>query len=250
MIPVKCDKKYILIIYAIEFLIGIYIASVRLFNVNTNNLINAFIIARETDYLDLTNDIFDVQIIISLLSTIISIPLICSIFNRNYIAKCCFAATRMKKYSSFYLSEMIKLFKYSFISQFLYQTGIFIYIVCKCVNFTVNTAFVQFFLLSVLNSTLLLYVFVIMGAIISVLINDKISMISMITVSSFLAVMLFVLPIKAKQYNPMSWYFLSEFPKNKELFTHNILLYYAAIILLISVIIIIGLHILKKKDVL
>lgn len=250
MTPIKCNKKYILIIYAIEFLIGIYISSVRLFNVDANSLINAFTIARETNYLDFSSDVFDMQTVISLLNIIICIPLIGCIFNRNYIAKCCFAATRVKKYSRFYLSEIINLFKYTVISQFLYETGIFIYSAAKCASFTVNTEFVRIFLLSVLNSTLILYIFVIMTAIVSVMTNDKVGIISMITVSSFLVGVLFIVPIKVKQYNPMLWYFMRAFPNNAELFTHNVLFYYAAILLIIIVIIAAGLNILKKKDVL
>lgn len=80
MTPIKCNKKFIVIMYAFELLLGVYIASLRLYDFDFTALSDIFLFARETDYVDLEENILNMQSVISVLNIIISIPLLSSIF--------------------------------------------------------------------------------------------------------------------------------------------------------------------------
>lgn len=250
MTLMKYNKKYTTFVCVFQFLLGIYISSLRLYDLDAMNLFNAFAIARETDYIDLTSDMFDVQILVSLLNIIISIPLVSNIFIKNYNSKICFVATRMKKYLRFFFKEMLNLFEYSLLCELLYCLGILVFCIYKCTDLMFDVKFIKYFVLSVVNSLLLLFVFVLVEVILSVILNEKIGMLLSVTTAVSTAVMLYILPVTAKQYNIFSWYFLTEFPNNKELFKYNAEIYYFLLIILIVMIIVFEFCLLKKKDIL
>lgn len=250
MTLMKYDKKYTIFVCVFELFLGIYISSLRLYDLNTMDLFNTFVMARETDYVDLTSDIFDVQMLVSLLNVIISIPLVSNIFIKNYNSKICFAATRMKKYCRFFFKEMLNLLSYSLICELFYCLGLLVFYVYKCTDLLLDMKFVKYFVSSVVNSWLLLFVFVLIEVILSVVLNEKIGMLLSVTTAVSTAVMLYILPVNAKQYNIFSWYFLTEFPNNKELFKYNAEVYCFLLISLIVMIIVFEFCLLKKKDIL
>lgn len=247
MSTIKCDKKYIAFICILELFTGIYISSVRLVNTGTLNLHNAFLIAKETDHVDLTS-YFDMQIFVSLLNMIIITPLISNIFTRRYNAKIYFAATRMKTYSRFYFRETWNLFKQTVIGNFLFFSGIVVYCVYKIKDFTVDKELIRYFVLSVIHATFILFIFVLVETVISVLLNDKLAMLFTVTLLSLSVLMLFVLPVEMRQYNIISWYFLSEFLFNGDLFTHSFAFYYVCFMVFVIMAQLFLLPLLKKRD--
>lgn len=250
MNSVKCDKIYIFAVYAAEFIMGIYIASVRLYNASFSSAKETFIAARETDYIDLMSNMFDVQVFISVLPLIISISLSCGVFSRNYIVKCYYAATRQRKYIRFYFGEIFSLAKYCVVSEFLYSTGMLLYALYASASLVFDKEFLFAFLLSILNSSIILYIFVLIGAVMSVLINNKFGFVLSVTISLICTALLFALPVKTIQFDIMSWFFLSEFPKNSAIFTYSIACYYVVAVIVIIFIACLGGILLKKKDIL
>lgn len=250
MISVKSNKLYIFVLYALEFILGIYIASIRLTNTDYSSLLETFIAARETEYLDLTGGMFDFQVFISVLPLIISIPLICSVFSKNYTVKCYYAATRKRRYLKFYFGEILSLVKYCFISEFMYSLGILLCSIWNIKSPEIDKDFLSAFVISILNSSIILYLFVITGAVLSVFISSKGGLILSVTISLICTAGLFVLPVHILQFDIFSWYFLSEFKEKSMIFKYDLIWYYFAAVFLIVVISCLGGFLLKNKDVL
>lgn len=250
MISVKSNKIYILALYAVEFFLGIYIASIRLTNANYSSLSETFIAARETDYLDLTGGMFDLQVVISVLPLIISIPLICSVFSKNYTVKCYYAATRKKRYVRFYFGEMLSLVKYCFVSELMYSLGLLLYSLWNNESPVIDKDVLVLLGVSILNSSIILYLFVIAGAVLSVLISSKGGLILSVAISLVCTAVLFVLPVHIIQFDIISWFFLSVFKENSMIFTYDAVLYYLVAVFVLIVISCLGGFLLKNKDVL
>ncbi|MCH5316585.1 MAG: hypothetical protein J1E05_01295 [Eubacterium sp.] len=248
----KSDRKYILIILFLQFVIGIYIGMIRLDPdlLESHAFDVLFFYAREGIYIDLTSREFDVQVLIGVLDVVISIPLLSCIMNRNYLSKCYYAATRLGNYKKLYLGETFKNLFICFVSGVIYSLGIAVMAFTSSDKtlYSVNT--LSLMTQSVLAYTLILFMFVQIASIISVLFNEKIGMIVVTAFFIGFTALIFLLPLNMKQWDMVSWYFVTVYTEQKEAFYYSPIVYYTFAMVFDCLICFVGYKALKKKDIL
>ncbi len=249
MITFKNSKLHILIISAVEFLMGVYIAIIRINYADAISFFNIFTEIKEGLGIDITSDMLDINIIISILNIIISVPLISTLFNKKYLTKCFYIALRQKSYLKFYCREMFNIFIVCVISGILYNTGILAVTYSKHSSIF-DTADINLFLIAIINSVIITFTATLIGAIVSAILNEKISIIIISIFIAVLSLILFFIPNELKQLDIISWYYTSKFINNKTLFPYPLPVYYLAIAVIDTAILFIGGMILKRKDVL
>lgn len=249
MITFKNSKIQISIILAVEFLMGVYIALTRINTAEAPSLFSVFSQIREGMGIDITSQLVDINILISILNVIISVPLISSLFNKKYLAKCCYIATRQKSYFKFYIREIINIFLVCVLSAVLYNAGILTVTFFKHSNIF-DSADINLFFTAVANSIVIVFTVTILGALISALLNDKIGIIITSIFIAVLSLSVFFIPYEFKQFNIISWYFTDLFINEKALFPYPIYTYYLAVSAIDIILLLIGGGLLKKRDVL
>ncbi|MGN1421610.1 MAG: hypothetical protein ACI4XC_08860 [Eubacterium sp.] len=232
-----------------QFFIGVYIALIRLNNPEAFYIDDLYFYAREGLYLDLSNNLFDVQVMMSVLDLLIILPVVCGKFTKNYNKKCCYIATRYNSFGKFYLNEAINIALACFLYELFYCAGILACAIIKSNFLTQGTGFFILFVQSVVNSVFILFTFVALSILLSS-INEKISVSITLTAFIVLTVLIFILPNELKQFNIVSLYFVGEMNLNKQIFTYPIWVYYALLFILDTGLIGLGYFVLRKKDVL
>ncbi|MCC8073114.1 MAG: hypothetical protein LIO62_03185 [Clostridiales bacterium] len=232
---------------AVNLLIGIYIASIRLKYPDSLYLDDLYFYAREGLIFNFDGEGFDVQTFMSVLSTVISIPVVCSQFSKNYEAKRCYIATRYKNYSCFYINEIINIAVLCFLLSLFYSLGIFSF--CALVgNLELNnTNFLLLYFISVLNSTLLLLAFCLL-AIPFCFLNEKAAVLSDIILFLTCTVISYYLPVKYKCFNIIMMYFVNTLWQNGKYVSYNSAVCYMITFSVIILEILLGNRYIKKKD--
>ena len=232
-----------------QFFIGVYIASIRLNNPEAFYLDDLYFYAREGLYLDLSNNLFDVQVMMSVLDLFIILPVVCGKFTKSYNKKCYYVATHYNSFGKFYINEIINTAFMCFLYVLFYCAGILTFALFKSNLSTQSTEFFIDFIQSVVNSAFILFTFAVFAVLLSS-INEKFSI--LITLTLFLAatVLLFILPNEIKQFDVLSFYFITELRNNKELFIYPSASYCFLLIILDIGLIGLGYSVLRKKDVL
>lgn len=249
MITFKNSKIHISIILTVEFLMGVYIAFSRINMSEALTPFSVFSEIREGVGIDITSQLVDINILISILNVIISVPLISSLFNKKYLVKCCYIATRQKSYFKFYIREIIDIFLVCVLSGVLYNTGILAITLFKHSN-AFDTADINLFFTAIANSIIIVFTATILGTLISALLNDKIGIIVTSIFVAVLSLSVFFIPYKFKQFNIVSWYFTDLFINEKALFPYPIYIYYLVVSAIDIILLLIGGELLKKRDVL
>lgn len=249
MITFKNSKLHILIISIVEILMGVYIATIRINYTEAVSFFNIFTEIKEGLGIDITSNMLDINIIVSILNIIISVPLISTLFNKKYLTKCFYIALRQKSYLKFYCREMLNLFIVCTLSGALYNLGILAVTFSKY-NSIFDTSDINLFLTAVINSVIITFTITLISAIISTILNEKISIIIVSVFTAILALIIFFIPDEWKPLDIISWYYVSEFINNKILFPYPLPIYYLAIAIIDTLILFIGGIILKRKDVL
>ena len=234
-------------ILVFQFFIGVYISSIRLNNIETAYLDRLYFGAREGFYLDLCDNTFDIQVIISVLDLLIILPVVCGKFTKNYNKKCCYIATHYNSFGKFYLNEAINIALACFLYELFYCAGILACAIIKSNFLTQGTGFFILFVQSVVNSVFILFTFVALSMMLSS-INERIGMSISLTLFIAMTVLLFVLPNGIKQFDILSFYFITELRNNKELFIYPSASYYFLLIILDTGLIGLGYFVLRKKD--
>lgn len=249
MITFKNSKLHICVILIIQFFMGIYMAAVRLVNTDGQSFITLFFNAKDGEGIDITCGQFDLNLIMSVLNIIVSVPLIMSLFYKKYLTKCCYISTRQRKYFNFYSREIFNIFIVCILSEILYHAGIATVAAMKCGTAMDNSGALGLIAVSVINSVFILFTATLVGSIFSVLIGSKISVLVMAAAVTALSVMIFFIPSEYKQFNIMNWYFTYEFAYNKMLFPNPFYCYFAAAVGADILLILLGGYVLKKRDV-
>lgn len=249
MIIFNNSKLHIVIILMIQFFMGIYMAAVRLVNTDGQSFLTLFFNAKDGEGLDITSGQFDLNLIISVLNIIVSVPLIMPLFYKKYLTKCCYISTRQRKYFVFYSREIFNIFIICILSEVLYHAGIAAVAAVKCDSVLDNSCAIELIVMSVINSVFIIFTAALIGSVFSVLFGKKTSVLIMVAAVTSLSVMIFFIPSEYKQFNIMTWYFTDKFADNKTIFSYPFYSYYAAaagtdILLFLS-----GGYILKKRDV-
>lgn len=240
-------RDYMILFF--QFFIGVYIALIRLNNPESFYLDDLYFYAREGLYLDLSNNLFDVQVMMSVLDLFIILPVVCGKFMNNYNKKCYYVATHYNSFGKFYINEIINTAFMCFLYVLLYCVGILTFALSKSKLSAQSTEFFILFIQSVINSAVILFTFAALSILLSS-INEKISILITLTAFIALTVLIFILPNELKQFNIVSLYFVGEMNLNKQIFTYPIWVYYALLFILNTGLIGLGYFVLRKKDVL
>ncbi len=231
----------------INFFIGIYISAIRLKYPESPYFDDLYFYAREGLIFNMEAEGFDVQTFMSILSTVISIPIVCGQFSKNYITKRCYIATRQKNYSSFYINEIINTAVLCFMLSLFYSLGMCSF--CAAVSnlklHNLNFAFTYF--ISVLNSSLLLLAFC-LPAIPFCIQNDKAAVLSDIILFMTCTIASYYLPVKYKYFDIIMIYFVNTLFQNNKYISYNSVICYALTFLIILFAILTGNNYLKKRD--
>lgn len=218
------------------FLAGVYIASVRMKYPESYCLDDLFFTAREGTAYDSASDGFDVQTLMSIISTVISIPFVCGQFANNYMKKQCFIAIRYRNYIYFYLNELINMFTLCLLLSLFYSFGILAFCAGLSNGTLNNSNFILLFCLSVLNAAVLLLCFCVIAVPFCVK-NDKAAVLCVIFLFMGLTVISFYLPNTYKCFDIVTLFFVNTLFSNNRLITENSVICYTislAVILLFS----------------
>lgn len=231
----------------INYFIGIYISAIRLKYPESLYFDNLYFYAREGLAFNKEADGFDVQTLMSILDTVISIPIICGQFSKNYTTKRCYIASRCKNYSSFYFNEIINIAVLCFILSLFYSLGICTF--CATVsNLTLlNLNFFLTYFISILNSTLLLLAFCLLAIPFCVK-NDKAAVLTDIILFMACTIASYYLPVKYKYFDIITIYFVNTLFQNNKYISYNSVICYSIIFMIIAFAILSGNRYLKKLD--
>lgn len=232
----------------INFFIGLYISTIRLKHPESLYFDDLYFYAREGLILDFGADGFDVQTFMSIISTVISIPIVCSQFSKNYTTKRCYIATKYKKHSYYFINEIINIAILCFLLSFFYSVGICAFCATISNMMLHNLNFFLTYLISIFNSTLLLLAFSLL-AIPFCIPNDKAAILSDIILFMMCTVTSYYLPIKYKYYDIVMIYFVNTMFQNNKLISHNSIVCYVLTFLIIALAAFAGNMCLKSKDV-
>lgn len=249
MITFKNSKKYLLVILAAEFLMGIYMAVIRMNYSDSFSFVENFLSIKDGADIDISSDFFDFNVVMSVMNIIVSIPMLAPVFHKKYLTKCSYIATRQGSYIKFYFNEITNIFVLCVLCEFLYCTGISIIAYIKSEHGLIDIREIKLLLIAVINSIIILFTVVLIGSLLSVMINDKVSIIIMITVVTVFSVIIFFISVELRQYNIITWYFTDYFVNNKNLFPYPIPVYYVALAAIDICICLFGCLLLKRKDV-
>lgn len=231
----------------INFFIGIYISLIRLKYPPSLYLDDLYFYAREGLAFDIEAENFDIQTFLSILNTIISIPIVCGQFSKSYATKRCYVASRFKTYYLFYINEIVNIAALCFVLSAFYSIGMCSF--CATVsNLELhNSSFYFTYLISVLNSALLLFAFCIL-VIPFCIQNDKAAILSDIILFVTCTIVSYYLPVKYKYFDIIMIYFVNTlFQNNKYISTNSIICYSVTFITIVAAIIL-GNNLLKRKD--
>lgn len=226
---------------------GLYIASIRLSYPESVYFDDLYFYAREGRVFDAESMGFDVQTFMSILCTLISIPIVCGQFSKNYVSKRCYITSRFKNYSLFYFNEVINIFAFCFLTAVFYSLGICAVCAVKSNFLLSNNFFILLYLISVLNSALLLAAFCLVIIPFCVQ-NEKAAVLSGIILFAALAVITFYLPAKYKYFDIIMIYFVNTLFQNNKYVSFNCVVCYAVTFFVIAASVLFGTIYLKKKD--
>lgn len=231
----------------VNFFIGMYISAIRLKYPESLYFDDLYFYAREGLILDFEADGFDVQTFMSIISTVISIPIVCGQFSKNYTAKCCYIATKYKNYSFFYINEIINITVLCFLLSLFYSFGICSF--CATVsNLKLhNLNFFLTYFISIFNSTLLLLAFSLL-AIPFCIPNDKAAVLSDIILFMICTIASYYLPIKYKYYDIIMVYFVNTMFQNNKYVSYNSVICYMLTFLIIILAVLVGNRHMKSRD--
>lgn len=231
----------------INFFIGIYISAIRLKYPESLYFDDLYFYAREGLIFNMEAEKFDIQTLMSILSTVISIPIVCGQFSKNYIVKRCYIAPRYKNYISFYINETVNIAVLCFMLSLFYSLGICSF--CAVIsNLELhNLNFFLTYLISVLNSTLLLLAFCLLAIPFCVQ-SDKAAILSNIILFMTCTIVSFYLPAKYKCFDVITIYFVNTLFKNNKYISYDSVICYTLTFLIITFAILAGIKYLRKKD--
>lgn len=208
------------------FLVGVYIASIRIKYPESYFLDDLYFMAREGKAYDANSDGFDIQTLMSILTIVISIPIVCGQFASNYKKKQCYIAIRYRNYIHFYLNEWVNIFVFCFLLSLFYSFGIFAFCFHLSSGELHNSNFPLLYCMSVLNSTILLLSFSVI-AIPFCIKNSKTAILCTIFLFMALTVISFYLPEKYKCFDIITLYFVNTLFSKNQLITDNSIICYA-----------------------
>ncbi len=248
----KNNGKFVLILFPLQFAVGCYIAFLRLDPrfLEAHSFDTLFFGAWEGFGVDIASSDFDIQIIFSLISLIIAIPLLSGVMSRQYLTKSCYCATRFGNYIKFYFGEAFKALILCASSGLAYALGIGAYSFFASDKTLSGGSFFGLFAQSLLAYAIVLFPMVIIATVISLLSNEKVGMIVGTVIFAASAALIFLLPTGIRQWIPAIWYFVNAISNEKEVFAQSPYVYLAVGIAFDALICIIACVILKKKDVL
>lgn len=231
----------------LNFFIGIYISAIRLKYPESLCFDDLYFYAREGLIFDIESEGFDIQTLMSIISTVVSIPIVCGQFSKNYKTKRCYITSRYKNYSSFYANEIVNIAVFCFMLSLFYSLGICS--LCATIsNLELhNLNFFITYLISVLNSTLLLLAFCLL-AIPFCAQNDKAAILSSIILFMTCTVASFYLPTKYKCFDIITIYFVNTLFADNKYVSYSSVICYIITLSAIVFAILIGNKYLKNKD--
>lgn len=231
----------------INFFIGIYISAIRIKYPESLYFDDLYFYAREGLEFNIEADGFDVQTLMSILCTVISIPIVCGQFSKNYTAKRCYIASRYKNYSSFYINEIINIAVLCFMLSLFYSLGICSFCATVSSLKLLNSNFFLTYFISILNSTLLLLAFCLL-AIPFCIQNDKAAVLSDIILFMTCTITSYYLPVKYKYFDIITIYFVNTLFQNNKYVSYNSVICYSITLLIITFAVLSGNRYLKKLD--
>lgn len=231
----------------IHFFIGIYISAIRLKYPESLYFDDLYFYAREGLIFNIDANGFDVQTFMSILSTVISIPIVCGQFSKDYTSKRCYIASRYNNYSLFFINEIINIAVLCFMLSLFYSLGMCSF--CAAVsNLKLhNLNFIFTYSVSVLNSTLLLLAFCLFAIPFCVK-NDKAAVLSDIILFMTCTIVSYYLPVKYKYFDIIMIYFVNTLFQNNKYVSYNSVVCYTLTFLIITFAILSGNKYLKKRD--
>ncbi len=231
----------------VNFLIGIYISAIRIKYPESLYFDDLYFYAREGLIFNIENEGFDIQTLMSILSTLISIPIVCGQFSKNYKIKQCYIASRYKNYSYFYTNEIVNIAVFCFMLSLFYSLGICSF--CAVIsNLKLNNLnFLFTYLISVLNSTLLLFAFCLLAISFCVQ-SDKAAVLSSIILFMTCVIVSFYLPAKYKCFDIVTIFFINTLFINNKYISYNSVICYIITFSVIVFALLIGNKCLKNKD--
>lgn len=229
------------------FLVGIYISSIRVKYPESYFLDDLYFAAREGKSYDANSDGFDIQTLMSILNTVISIPIVCAQFSNNYEKKQCFIALRYGNYIFFFINELINIFALCVLLSLFYSFGIFTFCAGLSNGELHNPNFLLLYGLSILNSTFLLFVFSVAAMPFCVK-NDKATILCTIFIFMALTVISFYLPSNYKYFDIITLYFVNTLFSKNRLITEGSVICFAIGLVLILIFVLFGCKYLKKRD--
>lgn len=240
-------NKKIWLFLLLNFLIGVYVAAVRLGHPESVCFDDLYFYAKEGLVFSIYSDGFDIQTLMSVLNVAISIPMVCTQFSKNYSAKQCYIALRYKNHFTFFLSEIINIAAFCFMLSLFYSLGIAVFCMFKS-SFELNNAnFILLYVLSVINSTLLLIAFSLFAIPFCVK-NDKAAILTVIILFLSSTVGSFYLPKDYKCVDIITVYFVNTLFYDNSFITVNSVVSYSITISSIVFSVAAGGKYLKSRD--
>lgn len=224
-----------------------YISVVRLNYPESLCFDRLYFYAREGSTFDFESNRFDVQTFTSIINIVISIPFVCSQFSKNLKAKRCYIAIRHKSHFHYYINEIVNISVLCFLLSLFYSLGICV--ICAGIsNFQLeNDNFILTYILSIINSTLVLLAFCLVSIPFCVK-NDKAAILSDIILFMSCMVASFYIPAKFKCFDIVMVYFVNTLFQDDKYITANSIIGYSTVIIVIISALLLGNKYLAKKD--
>lgn len=231
---VKQDKaiKH-LIIASIQVILGVYSCLINTNYIDTYNLTDVFICAKNGGSFELENCVFSLSFVLNMLNVIISIILVSLFVSKDYKSKCYYFATRYGKFNKYFFRVFISCIALCVFNEMAYDLGIITTALLKFsgISFSLD----KLFLISIINSIIIITVFSMLGAFVSLLFSEKMGILVSVTLFVVAVILVVSLPVELKQYDIVAWYYAKDFAMNKDIFTYKRLCYYIAGLMMIII---------------
>ena len=241
----KLKSNNVLIIVLIQFFLGVYACILNTEYIDSNDFIQVFIRTKCGMEFEFTPEEFNIGILLNLLNLLIGVALIPMIISKNYKSDSYYVTIRIGNYNSFYFRMVFKCIKLSFLSEILFDVGVFIVTKIKFNNLSFSVD--KQIILLIVNYFVIILLFSLLGTIISVLFSEKIGVLLSISLIVLLAILVFYLPNSLKQFDVIAWLYVEVFVSDRKIFKLNIHNYYLIIMMAFFVENILGLHLLKRN---
>ena len=224
------NKRYCFIVCFFHIIMGAYCTIVNSEYVKLSDFNESFITIRDGN----TNNIGDGEldfttILIKVIMISISI-LLCSFYTKNnYKTKSIYCATRYGSFKSFFFHETLSLMVLIILSQLVF----YISIVFACYR-EFHSDSLSFVTIAYINSVIIVFLFSFLISVIALIINQKFSLLIIMSSFFLLSSAIPISPPFLTQYNIVAWYFTNDFINEKNIFHYPICTYYISFAFIIT----------------